>query len=141
MMEDFSSTHRRVLLVKLRCVDESLQECELLLRHGVGDSPFRQHLMDLTEEEKQQTLAGIAEIRRRMCELLESFDIPLEPPNIKARRILSTQFHFACVNFEELAAKYLRGYGPMSEESKGKLNRASAELQKMAMAMIRALET
>jgi len=125
----FTEGQQRHLLCTFRYVDQLLAEVEQVLAVADSPSPFQHYVADSAPIQRKVAHDYITRIRQAMCRMLAEQGIEMEPPSISALWAARTHLLGASVAADELAPKYLRGYGPLTEEKTKAVEAIVAELR------------
>jgi len=118
---NLNDNHRNALLAGFKYIDR-------LLADGLAgiapiadeDAVFSPLAQDATPLQRKVVGSQIARIRRSIRAALEVYEIPIQAPSISAIRSLRSSLTAAAVTLEELDPDYLKGYGPLDDESAGR---------------------
>ncbi|MFB3916347.1 MAG: dynamin family protein [Terriglobales bacterium] len=127
---------QRRLRVTLQEADRLLTDIEAILNASASKSPFPKYLADLAPGQRKTIEDHIDRIRARLVRLLEGQGISSEAPSIPASRAITTALEFVEIAVEELAPRYMRGYGEVPPSAAAELNGIVGELS----ALVRQLQ-
>ena len=111
-----------------RHVDELLSEVLHTLSAAEENSPFSRFIHDATPVQRKVVADYVARVRAAMRTLLESWRIDPSPHRVSAVWAARTALYMAQISVEELAPRYLRGYGEVPQEGVREMNAVVAEL-------------
>lgn len=116
-MIEFNSHQASRLRTTLTYVDELLSEAMGILGPSCGHTPFTQRLADTTPVTHEIIADHATRMRGEMRSFLDAHGIPLPQPRISASHAARAVLMSAQIAVEELAPRYLRGYGELSPEA------------------------
>jgi hypothetical protein len=122
-----SQRHR--LLITCKHVDKLLGEIEETLNAAASKRLFMSYVEDITPQQRKTIEEYIGRIRVQLLEVLAGQSLAPEEPQISAAHSIHVALTFIEIAIAELAPRYMRGYGPVSEQSATALHRMVAELQ------------
>jgi GTP-binding protein EngB required for normal cell division len=125
----FNENHQRHLRTTFQYIDGLLSETEAIMASADSASPFQHYAPDSTPLQRKVTHDYIARIRESMRRVLAELEIPLPAPHCGALWGARTQLMGVSVNLAELAARYMRGYGALTEDAGSKLDQIRSELE------------
>ena len=125
----FNENHQRHLRTAFQYIDGLLSETESILASADSGSPFSQYNVDSTPLQRKVTRDYIARIREAMRRVLTELEIPLPSTHCGALWGARTQLMGVSISLTELAARYMRGYGALTEDAGSKLDQIRSELQ------------
>ncbi len=123
----FPPNHQTRLLTTFKHVDEVLVQA-LSRLESASDSPFSEYVADAGPAECKVLADYLDQLRAVMRGFLDRHQIPVPQASTSALRAAATACHHAGVSVEELQARYLRAYGPLSQEAADELDRIVADL-------------
>ncbi len=124
-----NANQRQRLLVSCRHIDRLLSDIEATLDAAASKSVFPSYVEDISPLERATIGEQIAHMREQLLRVLASQSLAPEPPHISAAHSVSVNLTFIDIAIAELAPRYMRGYGPVSEEGAADLNSIVAELE------------
>jgi hypothetical protein len=124
-----NANQRQRLLVTCRHIDKLLGDIEATLDAAASKSVFPSYVEDITPVQRKSIEGNIARIRTQLLEVLASQSLAPEPPHISAAHSINVNLTFIDIAIAELAPRYMRGYGPVSEEGAADLSGIVAELE------------
>jgi GTP-binding protein EngB required for normal cell division len=125
----FNENHQRHLRTAFQYIDGLLSETEAIMASADSASPFSQYSADTTPLQRKVTRDYIARIRETMRRALADLEIPLPSPHCGALWRARTQLMGVSISLTELAVRYMRGYGALTEDAGSKLDQIRSELQ------------
>ena len=123
----FPPNHQIRLLTTFKEVDEVIVEA-LSRLESASDSPFTEYVADAGPDEQKVLTEYLDQLRAVMHGFLDRHQIPVPRASTSALRAAATAVHHAGVSVEELQARYLRAYGPLSPAAAEELDRIVTEL-------------
>ena len=129
--------HRRRLLTSCQHIDRLLGDVAVILRSSTADSVFPRYRADLTEAQTKTLDSFLAEMRRRLQDVLIFADVESPPPQIPISRAVTSRFAFVEIAIEELKPKYMIGSGQLSTDGQQDLYAVVHELELLAARMTR----
>jgi GTP-binding protein EngB required for normal cell division len=139
-LEQLNENQRRHLLVTFQHIDKLLSDSERILTEA-DESAFSLHIPDATPVQARLLHEYVVRVRKAMRDLLEENKIPIEKPQISALWGFHTSLVFVEIALEELAPKYMRGYGLLSEASAQQIEIATAHLLDLVGRMLNYLNS
>jgi len=107
-----SDTHRRVLSVLVRLVENQLREAEQLLALAAPGLAASQPVVDdLSAEERVRLHAVIADLRAEITAFHARYGLGSQPMSL--RHLLATKASVLWEQLEDSRSGKLRGYGPL----------------------------
>ena len=94
---------------------------------------------DLSSEQRSGLRTLLGAMRRELTHVIEQLDIALPETGISAQWKAHTHLQFADVEFLELTAAKLRGYGPLDEAAFTQLQQSVRVLRAQLRAMLQAI--
>jgi hypothetical protein len=125
------------LLITCKHIDKLLGDIEATLNATASKSVFPSHVGDITSLQRKTIEGHIARLRNQLLRALSGQGLAPEEPRIMASHSLDVGLTFIEIAIAELDPRYMRGYGPVSEEGAADLYRVVAELQFAAKALHR----
>jgi len=123
----FPPNHQTRLLTTFKHVDEVLVQA-LSRLESASESPFSEYVADAGPAECGVLAEYLDQLRAVMRGFLDRHQIPVPQASTSALRAAATACHHASVSVEELQARYLRAYGPLSPAAAEELDRIVADL-------------
>ncbi len=124
-----NASQRQRLLITCKHIDKLLSDIEATLDAAASKSVFPGYVEDISPIERKTIGDCIARVRRQLLQVLASQSLAPEPPHISAAHSISVNLTFIDIAIAELAPRYMRGYGPVSEKGAADLNGIVAELE------------
>jgi hypothetical protein len=122
-----SQRHR--LLTTCKHIDTLLGNIKETLDSGGSKRIFPSYINDIAPQQHKTIEEGIVRIRERLMKVLAGQSLAPEEPRILATHSIHVALSFIEIAIAELAPRYMRGYGPVSERAAKDLQRMVAELQ------------
>lgn len=97
--------------------------------------PFSKYVPDASPIQVRVLQDYIARFRAVSTRILDELGVAREPPRVGARWSFHTMLVAARVTLDEMDARYLRGYGGLSEEDETAVRRAILELKDLVRKM------
>ena len=123
-----NENHKRHLLLTFEHVDKQLGDALHELNSAGQPSPFQRRIPDSLPIQRKVMADYLARFRRIMTDILERFDIQPRKPTVSAVWAFRVAAMYAKVDIEELAARYMRGYGGLSAAAAHDLDVLKTEL-------------
>ena len=130
-------SQRQRLLITCKHIDGLLSDVEATLNASGSNSVFPLYLNDLTPAQRKIIEEHVARLRAQLLQVLAGQSMAPEQPGISAAHAIRVNLTFVEIAIVELAPRYMRGYGPVSEEGVADLNRMVEELQAGVNALLR----
>ena len=124
-----NGAQRQRLLITCRHIDKLLGDIEATLNAAASKTVFPSYVNDVTPAQQKTMEDHIARVRGQLLQVLAGESLAPEPPRISAAHSIHVNLIFVDIAIAELAPRYMRGYGPVSEEGAADLNSIVAELQ------------
>jgi hypothetical protein len=105
-----------------------LSDIENILNSAASRAAFPRHAADVTPEFRISLEDYIRRIRMQLRIALDTAGVPTEMPAISASRAIQTTLLYVEVAAEELAPRYMRGYGPLSDPAAARLESIANDL-------------
>jgi GTP-binding protein EngB required for normal cell division len=125
---DLNGNHKNRLLLTFEHVDKQLGDALHALGSADLPSPFQRCVPDSLPIQRKVMADYIARLRRMMVGVLDRHDIVRRKPTVSSVWAFRTALMFAKADIEELAPKYMRGYGGLSPAATHDLEVLVAEL-------------
>jgi len=122
-------SQRQRLLITCKHIDQLLGDIEATLNATAYMSVFHNYVSDISPAQRKTIENSIARLRQRLLRVRASQSLVPEGPHISAAHSIEVGLTFIEVAIEELAPRYMRGYGPVSEQGAADLYAIMAELQ------------
>ena len=117
-----NANQRQRLLVSCRHIDKLLSDIEATLDATSSKTVFPSYVTDISPMQRMAIEDYIARIRMQLLQVLHSQSLVPEPPSISAAHSIRVNLTFIDIAIAELAPRYMRGYGPVSEQGAADLN-------------------
>jgi hypothetical protein len=124
-----NANQQQRLLATCKHIDKLLEAIEATLNAAASKSVFPEYTGDIRPHERKEIEDRIAGIRRQLLRVLAGQSLAPDKPHISASHSISVNLTFIDVAIAELAPRYMRGYGPVSEEGAADLDRIVEGLQ------------
>ena len=124
-----NENHQRRLLVTFRHVDRLLSEAEQIMSSETSESPFQEYTQDSTSTQRQVAHKKILALREMMRRIVDELKIPQVQSKTGAVWAAQSHLAFASLAIVELQARYMKGYGELSNEDQKFLDDISAQLR------------
>jgi len=124
-----NASQRQRLLISCKHIDRLLADIEATLNASASKSVFPSYVGDISPLQRATIEDYIARIRRQLLQVLARQSLAPEEPRISAAHSIQVNLTFIDIAIAELAPRYMRGYGPVSDEGAADLNRIVAELE------------
>lgn len=124
-----NANQRQRLLITCKHVDKLLEDIEETMNATASKSVFPSYAADITPQQRQTIEEYIARIRGQLLQILATQSLGPEEPHISASHAIHVGLTFVEIAIAELAPRYMRGYGPVSQEGAADLNGIVTELQ------------
>lgn len=124
-----TSSQRHRLLITCKHIDDLLGSIEETLNAAASKRIFTSYIDDVTPQQRKSIEVHIAHIRSRLLQVLAGQSLAPEEPRISASHSIHVGLTFIEIAIAELAPRYMRGYGAVSEEVATELHGMVAELQ------------
>jgi len=127
----FGENHQRVVGTYFKHINRLLSEIEFLVYDAKNSSSFSEYVMDLSQEKIDLLQSQLKIIRKKMKALLTDKGIDLNIRPVSLLNAIITRLTFADISAEETRAKYMRGYGHLSDKAVEGLEEIASALQQM----------
>jgi hypothetical protein len=124
-----NASQRQHLLITCKHVDKLLADIEETLNTAGAKTVFPNYVDDVTTEQRKALEDCIARVRGQLLQVLARQSLAPEEPRISALHSIQVNLTFIGVAITELAPRYMRGYGAVSEEGAADLNGIVEDLQ------------
>ncbi|HPD56017.1 MAG TPA: hypothetical protein P5294_05345 [Smithellaceae bacterium] len=128
---EFGENHQRVIGIHFKRINRLLSEIEFLINDAKNPSPFSEYIMDLAPEKIDLLHDQLKIIRKKMNALLANKGIAFHVTSISLLNAINTRLIFADISAEETRAKYMRGYGKLSDKAAEDLEEIASAIQQM----------
>jgi hypothetical protein len=122
-----SQRHR--LLITCKHIDTLLESIEETLNATASKRVFSSYVDDISPQQREAIEEYIARIRGQLLRVMAEQSLAPEEPQISAAHSIDVGISFIEIAIAELAPRYMRGYGPVSEQAATDLQRMVGELQ------------
>ena len=120
---------RQRLLITCKHIDKLLEDIEGTMNASASRSVFPGYTPDVTPQQRKTIEGYIARIRQQLLQILATQSLAPEGPHISASHAIHVGLTFVEIAIAELAPRYMRGYGPISQEGAADLDAIVTELQ------------
>ena len=127
-----NANQRHRLLITCKHIDKLLGDIEETLNATASKGVFSNDVNDITPPQRKTIEDYITQLRERLLHVLASQSLAPEEPHISATHSSEVGLTFIEVAIEELSPRYMRGYGPVSQEGASDLYRIMANLQSVS---------
>ncbi|MCL6545439.1 MAG: dynamin family protein [Bryobacteraceae bacterium] len=127
--DGLNESHRRRLLASAQYADKLLGEIEEILKSSDSKSPFLKYRPDITLHQARLIRSYAARFREHLARVLEAAGVERPGPQFSALHSVRVTLSFVRIAVQEMAPRYLRGYGALSEQMEAELRGLSAELE------------
>ena len=125
-------SQRQHLLITCKHIDKLLGDIEETLNAAASKSVFPNYVGDITPLQRKTIEDYIARLRGQLLQVSAGQALAPEKPRISASHSIHVGLTFVEIAIAELAPRYMRGYGPVSEQGATDLYGVVAELQSAA---------
>ncbi len=132
-----NSSQRQHLLITCKHIDGLLGDIEATLNAAASKSIFPSYVSDVTPLQRKTIEESIARLRDHLLQVLAGQSLAPPEQHISALHSIHVGLTFVDIAIAELDPRYMRGYGPVSEQGAADLHRVMAELQSGAVQMHR----
>ena len=123
-----NENHKRHVRSTFEYVDNILTDAERVLFSSLPSSPFCKYWQDYTPGQRQEMLDHVELIRNTMRRILEDVGIPSSDPICGALWALRGYISYVAIVVAELAPRYMRGYGDLTDEDVRRLDAIVADM-------------
>jgi len=123
-----NENQKRRLLLTFEHVDNVLTEALQVLHSAGAPSSFQRYQPDSLPVQRKVIGDYVGRLRGRMAGILEAQGIAVPKPRISSLWSFQTAILSAKIAVEELAPKYMRGFGELGQDAAGELNALRAQL-------------
>ena len=124
-----NASQRHRLLITCKHIDTLLESIEETLNASASKRVFTSYVDDISPQQRQAIEEHIARIREQVLRVMTEQSLAPEEPRISAAHSIDVGLSFIEIAIAELAPRYMRGYGPVSERAATDLQRIVGELQ------------
>ncbi len=130
-------SQRQRLMITCKHIDKLLADIEETLNASSSKSVFPGYVGDIAPQQRKTIEDYIARLREQLLQVLAKQSLAPEEPRISASHAIHVGLTFIEIAITELAPRYMRGYGPVSEQAAIDLQDVIAELQSTVKEMHR----
>lgn len=123
----------------MQYVDRELTKLMSMMEYDGPPSPFHQYAEDVTPKQCAVIKKKILSVRAAMQRILELKGIDIRPVRPSKKHEMTTILSFLDISVEELRAKYMKGYGALTNEAAQELDDIADELQEVLKSMKKSL--
>lgn len=127
--DSLNEAQRRRLLSSARYIDQLLSEIESILNSADSKCLFPKYRLDVTPAQAKLIRNSIARLRELLARALDKLGVIHQGPPFDALRSIRITLGFVQVAVEEMAPKYLRGYGSLPQSTVSQLQGVCTELE------------
>jgi len=124
-----NENHQRRLLITFQHVDRLLSEAERIMNSETSESPFPEYSQDSTSVQRQVTHKKIMALREMMRRTVDGLKIAHAQSKIGAVWAAHNHLAFASLALVEIQARYMKGYGELSNDDQKFFDDVSAQLR------------
>ncbi len=124
-----NASQRQHLLITCKHIDKLLGDVEATLNAAASKTVFPNYANDVTPVQRKTIEDYIARVRGQLLQVLAGQSLAPEQPRISTVHSIHVNLTFVDIAIAELAPRYMRGYGPVSEDGAADLNGIVGELQ------------
>jgi GTP-binding protein EngB required for normal cell division len=124
-----NEAQRRRLLSNAKYADQLLSDIEAILNASESKSIFPRYIPDLTPAQAKLVRNHIARFRDQLARVMDGLGIVHEGPAFGSIHSIRVTLTFVRIAVQEMAPKYLRGYGAVPESVAPQLQGLCAELE------------
>ena len=132
-----NGSQRQHLLLTCKHIDRLLGDVEATLNAAASKTVFPNYVGDITPLQRKTIEDYLARIRGQLLQVLAGQSLAPAAPHISTAHSVHVNLTFVDIAIAELAPRYMRGYGPVSEEGAADLNGIVAELQSAVKELLR----
>ncbi len=122
MAANLNDNQKRRLLTTFEHLDGVLADALQALVSAEAPSPFQRYQPDSLPVQRKVLADYVSRLRGTMVRMLESQGIAVPKPKVSSLWSFQTTLLLAKIAVEELAPKYMRGYGELSEDAAHELD-------------------
>jgi GTP-binding protein EngB required for normal cell division len=134
-----NEAHERRLLSNAQHADGLLSEIEAILDAAESRSIFPKFRLDVTPAQARLIRNYIARIRDHLGRAVRALGLHYQGPSLGALHSIRVTLAFIRIAAQEMAPRYLRGYGPLPEWAAAQLQGLASELEGLLDSLERAL--
>ena len=136
-MSDLNDSQQRYVMAVFAEVSKHLDSIAALVEGKPAAQ--RGYPGDLSSEQRRELRTLLGAMRRELTHIIEQLDLALPETGISAQWKAHTHLQFADVEFLELTAAKLRGYGPLDEAAYTRLQQSVSVLRARLRVMMQAI--
>jgi len=134
-----NASQRHRLLITCKHIDRLLGSVEETLDAAASRRVFASYIDDISPQQRKDIEEYIARIREQLLQVMAEQALAPDEPQISAAHSIDVGLSFIDIAIAELAPRYMRGYGPVSEPAAKDLQRMITELQSVVKELRRYL--
>lgn len=137
-MTELGPNHLRALSVRLEAIDHWLErlECALL---PIGRSPFRPPVLQPPPGQQERIRCTVETLRGALVAILREKGLSAERETVSLRAAALPFLLSMRATVEEIAPRYMRGYGALSPRAQQELEEIVSELERRVAELEEAL--
>lgn len=124
-----NASQRHRLLITCKHIDTLLESIEVTLNASASKRVFTSYVDDISPAQRMAIEEYIVRIRERLLRVMAEQSLAPDEPQISAAHSIDVGLSFIEIAIAELAPRYMKGYGPVSERAATDLQRMVVELQ------------
>jgi hypothetical protein len=122
-------SQRQRLLITCKHIDRLLGDIEATLDATAAKTVFPNYIADIAPDERRTIEEDVARMRSHLLDVLASQSLAPDEARISASHSVEVNLTFVEIAVAELAPRYMRGYGPVSQEASADLATIAAKLE------------
>jgi len=122
-------SQRQRLLITCKHIDRLLSDIEATLDTTAAKTLFPNYIEDITPAERKTLEEDVTRMRSHLLEVLASQSLAPDEARISAAHSVEVNLTFVEIAIAELAPRYMRGYGPVSQEASVDLGTIATRLE------------
>ena len=124
-----SPSQRNRLLITCKHIDKLLADIEEVLNASSSRSVFPSYVSDISPQQRKTIEDYITRLRAQLLQVAARQSLAAEEPRISASHAIHVDLTFIEIAVTELAPRYMRGYGAVSQQGAIDLSQIIIELQ------------
>ena len=117
-----NNSQQNRLLITCKHIDRLLGDIEATLNSAVSKSVFPTYVADISPIQQKTIEDYVARIRGQLLQVLAGQSLAPGQPQISATHSVHVNLVFIDIAVAELAPRYMKGYGPISQQGAADLN-------------------
>lgn len=138
-LSPLNEAQQRRLLSNAQHADKLLSEIEAILNAAESRSIFPKFRLDVTPAQARLIRNHIARFREHLGRAMRALGVQYEGPSLGALHAIRVTLAFIRIAAQEMAPRYLRGYGELPEWAAPQLQGLASELEGILESLDRAL--